>query len=200
MARAGNLDPLTKYKFTVYINVDGNKDFFKKLSFQSVTSPRVDILTNKYNEGGRHLNSRIIVEGATFSPVTMRRGKSFSNDFMNWIGAIWKGTYGDKKGQSANYRATIVIDHHDRSGNVVKKYVLLNAVPTMYMPSNGFDAMDDSEISIETLSFEYEGFEEYSLDQQQLANILGGAGSDLLNKVRGKPSMKTLDPGFKGLK
>ena len=194
MARAGNLDPLTKYKFTVYIRVDGDDKYFKKLSFQSVTSPRVDILTNKYSEGGRHLNSRIMVEGATFSPVTMRRGKSFSNDFLNWIGMIWKGTHGGEG--SRNYRADVVIDHHDRSGNVVKKYVLKSAVPTMYMPSNGFDAMDDAELSIETLSFEYEGFEEYSVDQEQLANILGGAGSDLLNKARGKSNLKTLGQGF----
>lgn len=199
MARAGNLDPLTKYKYTVHIRVDGDDNFFKKLSFQSVTSPRVDVLTQKYNEGGRHLNSRVIVEGATFSPVTMRRGKSFSNDFMNWIGAVWKGTYGDENGSSSNYRADIVIDHHDRRGNIVKKYRLLNAVPTMYMPTNGFDAMDDSEVSIETLTFEYEGYEEYSVDQQQLANVLGGAGSELLNLARGNKSVTSLDPGFEGL-
>jgi hypothetical protein len=78
---------------------------------------------------------------------------------------------------------------------VVKKYVLVNAVPSMYMPTNGFDAMDDSEVNIETLSFEYEGFEEYSVNQQQLANILGGAGSDLLNRARGINNPKTLEPG-----
>jgi phage tail-like protein len=196
MARSGNLDELTKFRYTVYIRVDGSDEFIKKLSFMSVSAPRVDIATTQYREGGRHLNPHSITESATFSPVTFRRGKSYSNDFINWIGMVFRAFYGDQDGNSSNYRATIAIDHHDRRGNVVKKYVLQNARPTMYLPSGDFNAMDDQEVSIESLTVEYEGYAEFSLDQNFLANVLGSSGSELLSRVRGTDSPTSLKAGI----
>lgn len=195
MARSGNLDPLMKYRYTVYIVVDKNPSFFKKLSFMSISAPRVDIATTQYREGGRHLNPHSITEGATFSPVTFRRGKSYSNDFINWVGMVFRAFYGDENGNSSNYRATITIDHHDRRGNVVKKYILENARPTMYIPSGDLNSMDDQEISIESLTVEYEGFAEFSLDQGFLANILGSTGSAILDTVQGGSTPTSLKRG-----
>lgn len=185
MARSGNQDPLLRYKYTVYIEIDGNKNAFSKLGFLSVTNPRVDISTNQYREGGRHLNPHSITEGATFSPVTFRRGKSFSKDFYNWIGRVYKAFYGDADGNTANYRGTVVIDHHDRRGNVVKKYVLVNARPTAYLAASNFNSMDDEEVSIESLTLEYEGYKEYSLSPSFLGGILGSSGSELLGRITG---------------
>ena len=138
MARSGNMDILTRYRYSVHIKVDGNDGFFTKAGFQTVTSPRVDFSTEQYVEGGRHLNPHSITEGATFSPVTFRRGKSFSTDFYRWVGMVYRAFYGDKDGNSTNYRATIVIDHHDRRGHVIKKYILQNARPTGYIPASNF--------------------------------------------------------------
>jgi phage tail-like protein len=185
MARSGNQDPLLRYKFTVYIEVDNNPNQFKKLAFMSVTPPRVDLITNQYREGGRHLNPRSITEGATFTAVTMRRGKSFSKDFYNWIGQVYKAFYEDDNGNSTNYRGRVVIDHHDRLGNVIKKYVLVNARPSGYIPASNFDSRDDSDVSIETLTLEYEGYEEYSVDPSFLGSILGSSGSELLGRATG---------------
>lgn len=194
MARSGNMDVLTRFRYSVHIKVDGNADFFTKAGFQTVTSPRVDFSTNQYAEGGRHLNPHSITEGATFSPVTFRRGKAFNNDFYRWVGMVFRAFYGDKDGNSTNYRATIVIDHHDRRGHVVKKYILQNARPTGYIPASNFDSMDDSELSIETLTVEYEGFQEQSLDQSKLAGILG---SGVGNLISGGES--SLPKGFDGV-
>ena len=186
MARSGAQDPLLRYKYTVYIEIDGDQSQFKKLAFLSVTPPRVDMSTNQYREGGRHLNPHSITEGATFSPVSMRRGKSYSNDFYNWIGQVFRAFYGDKNGNTSNYRGTIVIDHHDRIGNVVKKYVLINARPTAYIGASNFDSTDDSDVSIETLTVEYEGYREFSLDQNFLGGLLGTSGSRVLEQLEGR--------------
>lgn len=198
MARVGTLDPLTRYKYLVYIEFQGNREYFTKLGFMSVTAPRVSLATSDYIEGGRHLNPRIKVDSATFSPVTLRRGKTFSKDFMNWIGQVWKAFYGDERqnGESENYRATIVIDHIDRRGNVAKKYILSDAVPVDYIPASNFDAMDDSEVSIETLTFRYEGYAELSLDSQFLSGILGASGSELLSKLDAVDGVSSLPKGF----
>jgi len=194
MARSGNMDILTRFRYSVYFKIDGNENFFLKAGFQTATSPRVDFSTDEYQEGGRHLNPHSITEGATFSPVTFRRGKSYSNDFYRWIGMVFRAFYGDKDGNSSNYRATIVIDHHDRRGNVVKKYVLQNARPTGYIPASNFDSSDDSEVSIETLTVNYEGFQEQSLDQSRLAGILGAGVGNLITE-----NQSTLPKGFDGV-
>lgn len=199
MARSGNQDPLLRYKYTVYVEIDGNENAFSKLSFLSVTSPRVDFLTNQYREGGRHLNPHSITDGATFSPITMRRGKSYARDLYNWMGQVYRAFYEDENGDSTNYRGTVVIDHHDRFGNVIKKYILYNARPTMYLPASNFDSTDDSEVSIESLTLEYEGFDERSLDQAFLGAILGGTGADLLGRLTGEETITSLKPGFEGL-
>ena len=195
MARSGVQDPLLRYKYTVYIVIDNDPDQFKKLAFMSVTPPRVDLLTNQYREGGRHLNPHSITDGATFSPMSLRRGKSFSKDFYNWMGQVYRAFNTTVDETKTNYRGTIVIDHHDRLGNVVKKYVLLNARPTGYIAASNFDSMDDSEVSIETLTVEYEGYREFSLDPNRLGAILGTSGSEILGQVTGD-NPNTLPPGL----
>lgn len=195
MARTGSLDPLTRYRFTVYFKIDGDYNFVKKASFESVTSPRLDFQIEEYKEGGRHLNPHQMTTGVQFSPVTFRRGKTFSADFYQWVGLIYKAFYGDASGNTSNYRGTIVIDHHDRTGRVVKKYVLVNARPQAYIPASNFDAMDDSEISIETLTVTYEGYAEFSLNYSVLSGLLGETGTAIAGALSGTNNLN-LEPGI----
>jgi phage tail-like protein len=203
MARTGSLDPLTRYRFTVYFKIDGDKEFIKKAAFESVTSPRIDFQIEEYREGGRHLNPHQITTGVQFSPVTFRRGKSFSSDFYNWVGLVFRAFYGDRLGHTGNYRGTIVIDHHDRTGRVIKKYVLLHARPQAYIPASNFDSKDDSEVSIETLIVTYEGYAEFSRSYDNLTGALGEAGAalaagvqKLLNPQSTNGDRTTLSPGI----
>lgn len=196
MARTGSLDPLSRYRFTVYFRIDGDDKFIKKVAFESVTSPRLDFQIEEYREGGRHLNPHQITTGAQFSPVTFRRGKSYSADFYNWVGLVYRAFYGDKDGNTSNYRGTIVIDHHDRTGRVVKKYILLNARPQAYIPASNFDAKDDSEVSIETLIVTYEGFKEMSLNYNNLAGALGEVGAAAVGAITGSGDSLQLKPGI----
>lgn len=196
MARTGSLDPLTRYRFAVYFLVDGDSTFVKKAAFESVTSPRVDFQIDEYREGGRHLNPHQLTSGAQFSPVTFRRGKSFTADFYNWVGLVYKAFYSDENGESSNYRGTVVIDHLDRTGRVVKKYVLFNARPQAYIPTSNFDAKDDTEVSIETLTVTYEGYQELSLDYSNMTAVLGEAGAAAVSTVLGDSSSINLGPGI----
>jgi phage tail-like protein len=190
MARTGSLDPLSTFRYIVHIKIDNNETSFERLGFESVTMPRVDIQKTQYRELGRHLNPRNIVEGATFSPITLRRGKSFGQDFYNWMGMLYRSFYGDKQGNNSNYRGTIVIDHMDRIGKVTKKYVILAASPTAYMPGSNLNSMDDSEVSIETLMLDYEGYMELSIGYSAITALAGSAVGAVLGKLG------NLEPGF----
>jgi hypothetical protein len=125
----------------------------------------------------------------------MRRGKSFSADFYNWVGLVYRAFYGDSKGNTSNYRGTVVIDHHDRTGRVVKKYVLVNVRPQAYIPSSNFDAKDDSEVSIETLTITYEGYAEFSLNYSNLTGVLGETGTAIAGAMGGNTGLN-LQPGI----
>ena len=190
MARTGSLDPLSTFRYIVHIRIENGATEFERLGFESVTLPRVDIQKSQYRELGRHLNPRNIVEGATFSPITLRRGKSYGQDFYNWMALVYRAFYGDKQGNTSNYRGTIVIDHMDRLGKVTKKYVVLSAAPSAYIPGSALNSMDDSEVSIETLMLDYEGYIELSLSYNAITALAGSAVGAILNKLG------DLKPGF----
>lgn len=190
MARTGSLDPLSTYRYIVHIRIDNNYVAFERLGFESVSLPRVDIQKSQYRELGRHLSPRNIIEAATFSPITLRRGKTFGQDFYNWMSLLYRSQYGDKQGHTSNYRGTIVIDHMDRLGKVTKKYVILNATPITYMPGTNLNSMDDSSVCVETLMLDYEGYIELSLGYSAITATLGTAVGAALNKLG------DLKPGF----
>lgn len=78
MARSGLRDPLDKFRWNVKI------EGFTKLGFSSCSSPGHKLSTNKYPEGGSHLNPRIIVDGNEFKPVTMTVGVTTDTSFGKW--------------------------------------------------------------------------------------------------------------------
>lgn len=196
MARTGSLDPLSTFRFIVHIRIDGGLLEFERLGFESLTLPRVDIQKSQYRELGRHMNPRNVIEGATFSPITLRRGKSYSTDFYDWIGMVYRSQYGDKQGNTSNYRGTIVIDHLDRLGKVVKKYVITGASPSMYTPGSQMSAVDDTAVSIETLMLDYEGYVELSLTYDSITAAAGSAATSILDALGIIDKAEDLQPGF----
>lgn len=190
MARTGSLDPLSIFRYIVHIKIDNGLLEFEKLGFESVTLPRIDIQKFQYRELGRHLSPRNITEGATFSPITFRRGKSYGQDFYNWIGLVYRAFYGDKNGNNSNYRGTIVIDHMDRQGKVVKKYVVLGASPITYIPSSNLNSGEDNEVAIETLMLDYEGYIELGKSYSAITALAGSTVGNLLGGIT------DIQPGF----
>lgn len=190
MARTGSLDPLSSFRYIVHIKIDNDYLSFERLGFESVTLPRIDLQKTQYRELGRHLSPRNIIEGATFSPITLRRGKSYGQDFYNWMALAYRSKYGDEVGNTSNYRGTIVIDHMDRLGKVTKKYVILSASPASYIAGSQLSAADDSSVAIETLILDYEGFIELSLDYDAITAAAGTAVGALFDRLG------DLQPGF----
>lgn len=184
MARTSNADALDRFRWRVSILSPAGTGF-KRAGFSTCSTPAVTIRFKEYPEGGSHMVPRQIHDGATFKPITLRRGvisRLGTDDFAQWIDDVYKALNpenGVKEAQGSaivqNYRKTLLIEHFNRNGNVIKKYTLINCVPVFYEPASDFDALDESSVSVETLSLSYEGFEEESVnDIQSLANRFRG--------------------------
>jgi phage tail-like protein len=57
------------------------------------------------------------------------------------------------------YRRDVVIEHRNRQNEIIKKYILYNAIPIEYKPASDFESDGDDVLSMETLVLAYEGFE-----------------------------------------
>lgn len=170
MPRSNKSDPLDKFRWKIYI---GGPDGFVRGGFSECSSPAVTINYKEYKEGGRHMNPLQINDGATFKPITLRRGviaKKGTDDFAKWVDNVFTTL---KTGDGNQYRRTIVIEHLDRTGKPVKQYTLFNCVPTFYEPASDFGALDDATYSLETLTFQYEGFSEKRTPGGFLSGLAG---------------------------
>lgn len=63
------------------------------------------------------------------------------------------------KNTPIEYRKDVEINHLDRSGRIVKTYLLINAIPVEFTPASEFVSDSDDVLSMEKLVLEYEGFE-----------------------------------------
>lgn len=163
MARSGSFDALDKFRFKVFV-LGPSGAVWARAGFVSCSSPGVTIAYESYPEGGSHMNPRKIHQGAAFKPITLTRGviaKEGADDFVKWIEDVYRVVAKEPGSTStANYRNDIVIEQLDRDSSTVKQWILRNCVPTTYQPASDFDANDDGGASLETVTFEYEGFEE----------------------------------------
>jgi phage tail-like protein len=78
MARSSLRDPLDKFRWIVSI------DEFTKSGFQNTSTPGHKLTTNKYAEGGSHLNPRSIIDGNEFKPVVLTVGVTTDTSFAKW--------------------------------------------------------------------------------------------------------------------
>jgi len=163
MPRSGGFDPLDKFRWKIYVVGPAGANWIRA-GFASCSSPGITILYESYPEGGSHMNPRKIHQGATFKAITLTRGvvaKAGNDDFARWMYDAYNAMAPETSAiKTPNYRTDIVIEHLDRDASVVKRWYLRNCVPTSYEPASDFEAKDDNAVSIETLTFEYEGFEE----------------------------------------
>lgn len=163
--RSASFDPLDKFRWRIYV-LGPSGAVWARAGFITCSSPGVTINYQSYPEGGSHMVPRKIANGATFKPITLSRGvidKDGVDDFASWMEAAFQTLnkeHGEKSLPAVQYRNDIVIEHLNRDANVVKRWILRNCVPASYEPASDFSALEDTSISVETLTFEYEGFEE----------------------------------------
>lgn len=175
MARSSTFDPLDRFSWRLYVaNPAGN--VFIRAGFTECSSPGVTVEYKAYPEGGSHMNPRLIHEGATYKPITLRRGviaKKNTDDFAQWMNEAFKVFKG--LGGPRQYRVDLILEHLDRASNVAKRYTLHNCVPSYYEPASDFSAADDTAFSVETLTFQYEGFVEETV----------GESTGITDRIRG---------------
>ena len=168
MARPSSKDPLDKFRWTVSI-VSGGTETFTRLGFSSVETPEVNINVRSYPEGGNHLFPKQIIDTIQYKPVTLLRGVTSDLNFHEWAiqfielvnGQRDRSRLGNTAGPQlppGDYRRDVIIEHKDRAGRTVKRYVLHNAFPIEYKPASNFSADADDMLSMEKLVLAYESF------------------------------------------
>jgi phage tail-like protein len=165
MARSSDFDPLMKFAFRVYVLTPQGATWVRG-GFTSCSAPGLTISYQSYPEGGRHLNPLKIHDSVAYKPITVARGvidRKNVDDFGKWVNDFFEAVNNPLGLNGVDYRNNIVIEHLNRAGSVVKRYYLQNCVPTAYTPADDFTSTD-SEVSVESLTFEYEGFEEERVD------------------------------------
>lgn len=164
MARSSAKDPLDKFRWA--ITIDG----FTRLGFSSCETPSYTVNTQNYPEGGSHLWPRKIVDSIEYKPVALQRGVTQDFNFHEWAiqfqelvkgqrDTTYKGNDSVSKYPPGEYRKTVIIDHLNRSGTIVKRYILYNAFPIEYKPASDFSSDGDDLLSMERLVLGYESFE-----------------------------------------
>jgi phage tail-like protein len=165
MSRSGNFDPIEKFRWRVYLLNETGQPWARG-GFTSCSAPGVTLAINNYPEGGRHLTPRKIVDGASFKPITLRRGvisDPNTADFGQWMNDLYKALQPKNQIYSIvgnQYRKTIVIEQLNKSSEVIVRWTMYGCIPTNYEPASDFEATGENEVSIESLTFEYEGFDE----------------------------------------
>lgn len=177
MARPSSQDPLDKFRWSV--SIDG----FQRLGFTSCGVPAVNYTTQKYPEGGAHYFPRHIIDSVEYEPVTLSRGVTSDQSFYDWAKQcieVHKGRASSTTAQTnplggnlggtisrntpLEYHRDVTINHLDRSGRVVKTYILYKAIPVKFVAASEFASDADDLLSMEKLVLEYEGFEVISRD------------------------------------
>lgn len=163
MSRSAAFDPLDKFRWRVFVLSPTGAEFARG-GFSSCSSPGVTIAYESYEEGGSHMVPRKIHKGASFKPITLTRGVVANggvDDFVKWFRDAFNVLNREPgAAQAPNYRLNLVIEHLDRDSSTVKQWILRNCVPVSYEPASDFDALDENTVSLESITLEYEGFEE----------------------------------------
>jgi phage tail-like protein len=175
MSRSSSTDVLDTFRFQV--DMDGNT----RAGFMKCSTPSFTLKTREYVEAGRHMNPLKITQSVTFPPIVLERGVATDSDFIDWCSEIFTiNNSGQTKQSNPKNRRLIKIFQYNRTGQLVKSYVLYSCIVTDFKPASDFNAMEDA-ISMETLTIEYEGFKIIAADgrtvlRQALDNVIGSNG------------------------
>jgi phage tail-like protein len=194
MARSAANDPLEKFRFLVDVALpdttatNGATTNAVRLGFHDIQMPKRTTNKVSYREGHNPDISSLSAGLSTMEDVVMSRGViagdgTAANDFYKWIKAVYTPSQGitsytaagvgaatdNGVGNNADvdYRGQITINLLDRSGTIVRCWVLYNAWPTHFVPASDLNAGEDGEKSMEALTLAYEDFQE--------VQVVGGA-------------------------
>lgn len=154
------------YKFSVSVNG------FDRMAFQKVTGLKTSVEVVEYREGNMPERMEKLAGMMTYDAVTLERGISYDSDFNNWMKTVCNvidGANAEPVAASptslgdfgaSSYRKNVVIKLHDKKGDVVKQYTLMNAWPSEYTVGD-FDATSN-DVVISSLVLQHHGIKEES--------------------------------------
>ena len=138
------VDPLRNFRFRVEI------DGIAAAAFSEIVIGPMTVEAIDYREGTDPPHVRKIAGLAKTGDVTLKRGITQSLDLYNWFRQV-------ATGQLAGNRRKVVITVMDEAGNDAARFVVSEAFPTKYDPSDLNAKGND--VCIETLELANEGIE-----------------------------------------
>lgn len=157
------------YKFTVQMSGSGENYFAERTAFQKVSGLKTSVEVVEYREGNNADRAEKLIGMMSFDSVTFERGLSSDDAFNSWIKAVAGNTLGSSAAVPSatldkDVRRDLVINLHDKAGNIVKEYKLLGAWPSEYSMGD-FDATSN-DVVISTLVVQHHGIVETNLAGQ----------------------------------
>jgi phage tail-like protein len=150
-------DPYRNFKFRVDVEGFTRAGFAKISGFEETTE---DI---EYREGGENETPHHLPGQTKFGDLTMERGISRDEDFVNWRQQIFDANRADgEQPPNDEFRKTVVVYLRDKAGNDVKKWTVQRCWPKS-LKHGDLDA-NGNEVDIETIVLANEGWTYEKLD------------------------------------
>ena len=146
-------DPYKAYRFLVYFGSSSTP----VAAVSKVTAIKRSSDVIEYKEGG----NLIILKGlgrTKYEPITMERGRTYSQDFETWANAAQVLSQGSPSTSLANLRQEISIALLNEEGQTVYRYLVHRAWVSEYQALPDLDAGSNA-IAIEHIKVENEGWE-----------------------------------------
>ena len=140
------LIPMNSFGFRVYFGDEGTDDMGGL--FQEVSGLSVQVNVTDLQEGGQNSKTYKLIDGVTFSNVTLKRGLCGEGMYA-WIDRVRKGEIERK-----TVRIEVLGDGKDE---VVRTYKLDRAIPVKW-DGPSLNVMQDA-IATESLELAHEGLE-----------------------------------------
>jgi phage tail-like protein len=139
------VDPLASFRFSV--QAPGFDDAF----FSECSGVTADIKVDSYEEGGHNLTTRKFPGRASYSNVTLKRGLTKDNRFLDWFLSMANGGRVRKNITISVYLpdAAAPLQHWQLINAFPAKY----AIPSLQVTANG--------VLIESVEFAHEGITSY---------------------------------------
>ena len=142
-------------KFKFVIEIDG----FQSAFFQKMSELSVEAEVISYREGGSLIPQKD--PGLlTFPAITLERGSSQDQDFIQWAEEMARARAGTPAGiglVAPAFKRNLSIIQRDRDNSILLRYDVFNAWVQKYVAGDWDNTTSD--VVIETLTLEYDFFE-----------------------------------------
>ncbi|MCL2643849.1 MAG: phage tail protein [Betaproteobacteria bacterium] len=149
---AERYDPYRTFKFQVLI--DGKP--VAGLSKMGALKKSTEAIA--WRTGGDPSHERKLPGGTKYDPITLEQGLTHDPVFEEWANRV-NNIQGDAGMSLKGFRKNIVINVMNLQGQVVISYKVFRAWVSEYQALPDFDASSMSQVGIQTITLEHEGWE-----------------------------------------